>query len=397
MKLAKRMNVITESPTTALVAKVAELKSQGKDVIGMNVGEPDFPTPENIGEAAKRAIDAGYTKYTPTTGIKPLREAIARSFHKNNGLSYDPDTEITVATGAKQALSVALLALLDKGDEVIIPTPCWVSYGAMVQLAEGEPVYVPVRDDNYELDVERIAAAITDKTRAIILCTPNNPTGAVYTEEQLRAVAKLAVEHDFFIIADEIYDQLMYDDAERFSIAGISDEVWQRTLTVNGVSKADAMTGWRIGWAGGPARLIGAMKALLSQTTSSTCSIAQHAAVEALNGPQDTVAVMREAFAERRDYLLSRLDRIPGIEFPKPRGAFYVLPDVSHYFGRSFNGKVIEDGVGFCDFLLEEALLAVAPGEAFEAPGKIRLSYASSMEAIEQAMDRLEEALDQLK
>lgn len=397
MKLAQRMNVITESPTTALVAKVAELRHQGKDVIGMNVGEPDFPTPENIREAAKDALDKGYTKYTPTTGIKPLREAIAEAFRVNNRLNYDPKTEITIGTGAKQVLSVALLALLDKGDEVIIPTPCWVSYGAMTKLAEGVPVYVPVRDDTYELDVDRIADAITEKTKVIILSTPNNPTGAVYHEDQLRAVAALAEKHDFYIISDEIYDRLMYDDAERFSIATISDSIWQRTITVNGVSKAYAMTGWRIGWAGGPAPVIRAMKALLSQTTSSTCSIAQHASVEALVGSQDTVAHMREAFAERRDYLLERLSRMPGISCPRPRGAFYVLPDISHYFGRSFNGKVIENGVDFCDFLLDEALLAVAPGEAFEAPGKIRLSYASSMATIAQAMDRLEEALDQLK
>lgn len=397
MKLAQRMNVITESPTTALVAKVAELRHQGKDVIGMNVGEPDFPTPENIREAAKDALDKGYTKYTPTTGIKPLREAIAEAFRVNNRLNYDPKTEITIGTGAKQVLSVALLALLDKGDEVIIPTPCWVSYGAMTKLAEGVPVYVPVRDDTYELDVDRIADAITEKTKVIILSTPNNPTGAVYHEDQLRAVAALAEKHDFYIISDEIYDRLMYDDAERFSIATISDSIWQRTITVNGVSKAYAMTGWRIGWAGGPAPVIRAMKALLSQTTSSACSIAQHASVEALVGSQDTVAQMREAFAERRDYLLERLSRMPGISCPRPRGAFYVLPDISHYFGRSFNGKVIENGVDFCDFLLDEALLAVAPGEAFEAPGKIRLSYASSTATIAQAMDRLEEALDQLK
>lgn len=331
--LAERMKKFSGSPTSALIAKVAELKRQGKDIISLNVGEPDFGTPDYIKVAGMKAIADNFTKYTPGNGILELRQAIVKKLKEDNGLDYTVN-EVTTAVGAKQAIASAMMVIAGPGDEVLLPIPCWISYTEMIRLAGATPVFVPVRQDNYELDLDAIRAAITPRTKAIVICTPNNPTGAVYSEESLRELADLAVKHDFFIVADEIYEKMVYDGAKHFSVASISREVWERTITVNGFSKAYAMTGWRIGYA-----------------------------------------------AARADV----------------KGAFYVYPDVQPYLGKRFGDKVIENAVDLCQYLLDEALISTVPGEAYNVPGKIRISYSNSMENLEKALDRLEHALVQLK
>lgn len=394
--LAERMGKFSGSPTSALIAKVAELKRQGKDIISLNVGEPDFGTPDYIKVAGIKAIADNFTKYTPGNGILELRQEIAKKLKEDNGVEYGLN-EITTAVGAKQAIASAMMVIAGPGDEVLLPVPCWVSYTEMIRLAGAEPVFVPVRADNYELDLDAIEKAITPRTKAIIICTPNNPTGAVYSEESLRRLARLAVEHDFFIVADEIYEKLVYDGAKHFSVASISPEVKERTVTVNGFSKAYAMTGWRIGYAAARPDVIKGIMAVQSQTTSATSSIAQKAAVTALRGPQHDLEEMVQAFKQRKDYIVARLNAIPGITCPDVKGAFYVYPDVQPYLGKAFGDRRIENAVDLCQYLLDEALISTVPGEAYNVPGKIRISYSNSMENLEKAMDRLEQALAALK
>ena len=393
--LAERMNHFSGSPSSALFARVAELKRQGKDIISLNVGEPDFGTPEHIKAAGMEAIAENFTKYTPDNGILELRQAVAKKLREDNGIEYAPD-EITISVGAKQAVSGAVMVIAGPGDEVLLPIPCWVSYAGMIRLAGATPVFVPVRADNYELDLDAIEKAVTAKTKAIVTCTPNNPTGAVYSEESLRRLAELAVRHDFFIIADEIYEKLVYDGAKHFSVASVSKEVRDRTITVNGMSKAYAMTGWRVGYAAARADIIKGVVAVQSQTTSCAGAISQKASVAALQGPQDDLRRMVAEFRRRRDYVVNRLNAIPGIACPDVKGAFYVFPDVQPCLGGSFGGRRIETAVDLCEYLLDEALVAAVPGEAFHVPGKIRISYSNSMENLEKALDRLEKALTAL-
>lgn len=394
--LAERMKKFSGSPTSALIAKVAELKRQGKDIISLNVGEPDFGTPDYIKVAGMKAIADNFTKYTPGNGILELRQAIVKKLKEDNGLDYTVN-EVTTAVGAKQAIASAMMVIAGPGDEVLLPIPCWVSYTEMIRLAGATPVFVPVRQDNYELDLDAIRAAITPRTKAIVICTPNNPTGAVYSEESLRELADLAVKHDFFIVADEIYEKMVYDGAKHFSVASISREVWERTITVNGFSKAYAMTGWRIGYAAARADVIKGIMAVQSQTTSATSAISQKAALAALQGSQHDMQVMVEEFKRRKDYVVQRLNAMEGIVCPDVKGAFYVYPDVQPYLGKRFGDKVIENAVDLCQYLLDEALISTVPGEAYNAPGKIRISYSNSMENLEKALDRLEHALVQLK
>lgn len=394
--LAERMNHFSGSPTSALIAKVAELKRQGKDIISLNVGEPDFGTPDYIKVAGMKAIADNFTKYTPGNGILELRQAIVKKLKEDNGLDYAVN-EVTTAVGAKQAIASTMMVIAGPGDEVLLPIPCWVSYTEMIRLAGATPVFVPVRKDDYGLDLDAIRAAITPRTKAIIICTPNNPTGAVYSEESLRELAKLAVEHDFFIVADEIYEKLVYDGAKHFSVASISKEVWERTVTVNGFSKAYAMTGWRIGYAAARADVIKGIMAVQSQTTSATSAISQKAALAALQGPQHDMHVMVAEFKRRKDYVVARLNAIPGITCPDVKGAFYVYPDVQPYLGKRFGEKVMESAVDLCQYLLDEALISTVPGESYNVPGKIRISYSNSMENLEKALDRMEQALAQLK
>lgn len=394
--LAERMNHFSGSPTSALIATVAELKRQGKNIISLNVGEPDFGTPDYIKVAGIKAIAENFTKYTPGNGILELRQEIVKKLKEDNGVEYALN-EVTTAVGAKQAIASSLMVIAGPGDEVLLPIPCWVSYTEMIRLAGAEPVFVPVRSDNYELDLDAIEKAITPRTKAIVICTPNNPTGAVYSEADLRRLADLAVKHDFFIVADEIYEKLVYDGAKHFSVASISKEVRDRVITVNGFSKAYAMTGWRIGYAAARADVIKGIMAVQSQTTSATSAISQKAAVTALQGPQYDLYDMVAEFKRRKDYVVSRLNAMPGITCPDVKGAFYVYPDVGPYLHKRFGDRSIETAVDLCQYLLDEALISTVPGEAYNVPGKIRISYSNSMENLKEALDRMEKALSALE
>lgn len=395
--LSERMNNFSGSVTSALIARVAELKREGKDIISLNVGEPDCSTPDYIKVAGMKAIADGFTKYTPGNGILDLRKEIIKKLRKDNGIEYAL-TEVTTAVGAKQAIASTLMVISGPGDEVLIPIPCWVSYTEMTKLAGATPVFVRTNPNNYELDIEAIRDAVTPRTKAIIICTPNNPTGAVYSEESLRELATIAIEHDFFIIADEIYEKLIYDGAKHFSVASISKEVKEHTITVNGFSKAYAMTGWRIGYAAARADVIKAIMAVQSQTTSATSAISQKAAVAALQGPQHDLEAMVEEFGRRKNYVVERLNKIPGIVCPDAKGAFYTYPDIQAYLGKSYLGdRKIETAIDLCEYLLDKAQICVVPGEAYNVPGKIRISYSNSMTNLEIALNRLEIALAALR
>jgi len=394
-QLADRLNCFGASATGLVHNKVNELVREGQRILSLNVGEPDFDTPVTAKEAAVAAIEEGYTKYTSTGGCAELRQAIAEKLARENGLSYDV-SEICVCTGAKQAIFGAVMAIVSEGDEVLIPVPSWVSYSAMVKIAGGVPVFIPSMAD-CSLDIEKIKAAVTPRTRAVIIGTPNNPSGAVYSEESLRALAELAVRYDFFIIADEIYEKLIYDGYHHFSIASVSRGVRERTVTVNGFSKAYAMTGWRVGYAAARKDIIKAMIKLQGQMTSCSNSVAQKAAIGALTGSQEEMKAMVDVFRERRDLACKRLEKIPNISFVRPHGAFYILVDVSYYLGKSGNSKVIDNAVSLCEYLLETAQVALVPGDDFGVKGYVRIAYANSAEVISEALDEMEKALLLLK
>ncbi|TXE24606.1 pyridoxal phosphate-dependent aminotransferase [Serratia marcescens] len=393
MDLSNRMKKIKGSSSSALAARVAELQKQGEDIISLNMGEPDFGTPDYIKIAAIKAIAEDFTCYTPSEGTLELRQAIVSKLEKDNNIKYMVD-EVCTSVGVKQAIFSSLMTLCDEGDEILLPTPCWVSYTEMIHLTGAVPVFIPVKyNDNFSLDIQAIENAITHKTKAIIIGTPNNPTGAVYSEHSLRQLADLACEHDFYIISNEIYEKMIYDEATHYSIASISPEVRRRTITVNGMSKAYSMTGWRIGYAAASKEIIGAFKALQSQMTSSTCSISQKAAAVALTGDQYHLKCMIKEYDKRRLYTMSRLRAIPGITCSMPKGAFYVLPDVSAYFGRSFSNVTINNDIELARYLLETARVAVSPGENFKLPGTLRISYSRSLDSLKEAFDKIEWAL----
>ena len=389
--LADRVSSIKESATSAMLAKVTRLKAEGRDIISLNVGEPDFSTPTYIREAASRMVDHDMITYTPGPGLMPLRQAIAEKLSRENGISCT-SANIILAAGAKQALWSALMAVTGPGDEVIIPTPCYVSYPEMVRMTGASPVTVPL-DPTYDLDVEAISGAVTEATKAIIICTPCNPTGTVFSEKSLRALSDLALEKDLFVIADEIYEKIIYDGRRHVSVASFSDEAMAHTITVNGFSKAYAMTGWRIGYACARADIVSAIQSIQSQITTCVNHISQVAALAALTGPQKDTEAMRQAFEKRRDFVQKRLNEIPGLSCPPLTGAFYALFDMTGTIGKSVGGQIISSDIDFCDSILETAGVCMMPGSPYLAPGTVRISYATSLELLEEAFRRLEEAL----
>lgn len=386
---------LSESETLAMSQKSNELKAQGVDVINLSVGEPDFETPKHIKEAAKKAIDANFSFYTPVPGYMSLREAICRKLKTENGLDYKP-SQIICSNGAKQAVCNTVLAVVNPEDEVIIPAPCWVSYIEMVKLAHGTPVVVEATiDQNFKITAEQLEGAITPKTKAIILCSPSNPTGSVYSKQELKALADVLAKYpNIIIIADEIYEHINYIGRHE-SIAQF-EAVRDRTVIINGVSKAYAMTGWRLGWMAAPKWIIDACNKLQGQYTSGCSSIAQKAAEAAYQGDNSCVEEMRVAFERRRDLIVKLASEIEGFKVNKPDGAFYLFPDCSYYFGKSYNGRVINTSADLAMFLLEEGHVACVGGLAFNSPNCIRFSYATSDDTIKEAMRRVKETLAKL-
>jgi aspartate aminotransferase len=388
---------MTPSVTLAQSAKIADLRKQGIEIIGFNVGEPDFNTPENIIAKAEEAYRIGFTKYTPASGMFELREEICKKFKNDYGLKYTPK-DVLVSAGAKQSLTNALMAIVNPGDEVLVPTPCWVSYVEMIKLADGIPVLVAMDEENgFKLDVDKIAAKVTEKTKAIMINSPNNPTGAVYIREDLEKLGKLAIEKNFYIISDEVYEKLVYDGEPNCCTASISPEIKEKTITINGVSKSYAMTGWRIGFAVGPSDVIKAMTDYQGHTTTSPNSPAQYASVEALANSDESIEKMRQEFDRRRLYIVERLNSMEGIKCNLPAGAFYVMPNIKSFYGKTYNDYIINNSRDMSDYLLEEARIAVVTGDAFEAPDNLRISYSNSMENLKNGMARMEEALKKLK
>jgi aspartate aminotransferase len=386
--LSDRAMRIGPSPTLAMDAKAKAMKAEGVDIVNFGVGEPDFDTPENIKEAAVRAIREGFTKYTAVGGIDPLKDAIVDKLKADNGLDYGRD-EVIVSCGAKHSLYNIAQALYGPGDEVIIPSPYWVSYPAQVLLNDAVPVFVKTyEEDSFMLRPEALAAHMTDNTRALILNSPSNPTGLTYDRKTLEEIAEVALRYNIYVISDEIYEKLVYDGAEHVSIASVGREIKEKTVVVNGLSKSHAMTGWRIGYAAGPSDIVKAMTKIQSQSTSNPTSIAQWAAVEALTGPQDSVGRMRAEFDRRRRYLVGELNSIAGVSCLAPTGAFYVFPNTSKFYGGKFNSST-----ELAMYLLEEANVALVPGEAFGDDGYIRISYATSLDDIKKAMERIRKAL----
>jgi len=390
--LSQTLARVKPSATIAVTNKARELQATGRDVIGLGAGEPDFDTPEFIREAAKAAIDAGHTRYTAVDGIPELKAAICQKFARENGLTYTP-AQITVGTGGKQVLYNALMATLNPGDEVIIPAPYWVSYPDMVLLAGGTPVAVPAGlETNFKLTPAALEAAITPKTKWFLFNSPSNPTGAGYTRDELKALTDVLMRHPHvWVMSDDMYEHLVFDDFEFCTPAQVEPRLYDRTLTCNGVSKAYAMTGWRIGYAGGPAHLIKAMGTIQSQSTSNPSSVSQHAALAALTGPQDFLPQFRAAFQRRRDLVVSMLNQAPGLTCPRPEGAFYVYPDIAGCIGKtSAGGTVIADDETFATALLEEEGVAVVFGAAFGLSPNFRISYATSDAVLTEACTRIQ-------
>jgi aspartate aminotransferase len=392
IQLSDAISRVKPSATIAVTTKANEMKRQGLDVIGLGAGEPDFDTPENIKEAAIRAIREGKTKYTPSDGIPELKEAICAKFTRENGLTYKP-SQVNVSPGGKAVLFNAFMATLNAGDEVVIPAPYWVSYPEMVLLAGGTPVTVSCGpNSNYKLLPEQLDAAITPKTKWLILNSPSNPTGAAYTAAELKALADVLLRHpQVWVLTDDMYEHLVYDGFEYATIAQVEPSLYDRTLTMNGVSKAYAMTGWRIGYAAGPEKLIGAMRKVMDQSTSNPCSVSQWASVEALNGPQDFLPGFRAAYQGRRNLMVEGLNKAVGLICPKPEGAFYVYPSCAELIGKkSASGVVITDDKTFASELLEHEKVALVFGEAFGLPGTFRISYATSDSILKEALVRIQ-------
>ncbi|MBN67019.1 MAG: aspartate aminotransferase [Rickettsiales bacterium] len=396
--IANRLSAVQPSPTMAITAKSAELKAAGHDVIGLAAGEPDFDTPDHIKQAAKDAMDRGQTKYTPASGTKELKEAICAKLKRDNELSYEPG-EIIVGNGAKHVLFNALLATVNPGDEVLIPAPYWVSYPDMVQIAEGTPKIITCgAEHGFKLQPDALEAAITEKTKWLILNSPSNPTGAGYTRAEMEALCDVLKKHPYvWVMADDIYEYLVYDGFEFVTAAQVAPELKERTLTVNGVSKAYSMTGWRIGYGAGPKSLIKAMSDMQSHSTSNPSSISQAATLEALNGDHSFLKEWIPAFKRRRDLIVGRLNAIEGIECQTPQGAFYVFPDARALLGKTTPaGKTLNSDMDLAEYLLEDALVGVVPGSAFGLDGFFRISYATSDDNLTKAADRLQEAITKL-
>jgi aspartate aminotransferase len=397
MKLAERVKRIKPSPTFAAAAKAAAMRARGIEVISFAQGEPDFDTPANIKEAAYKAIREGITKYTPAAGFDDLKDAIIQKFKRDNGLTYNR-SQILASAGAKLCIYNLAQVLFEAGDEVIVPAPYWVSYTDIVLLMDAQPVVIPTTEgQDFKISPRQLTSTITPRTKAIILNSPNNPTGATYTAEELRALAEILVQKKILIIADDIYEKFVYDGIVFTSIASLGKEVQDQTVVINGVSKTYSMTGWRIGFAAGPTELIAEMSKVQTQNVSNPVSFCQKAAIEALVGPQDSVREMIVEFDRRRHYIVDRLNAMPGITCSLPKGAFYVFPNIIGLYGRKWGEKKISNSADVTDFLLEEARVAGVAGSGFGDDKYIRFSYATSMKNIERGMDRIQEALKKLK
>ena len=391
LTLSKKAQAVKPSSTLAITAKANELKAKGLDVVGFGAGEPDFNTPDNICDAAIHAIHAGFTKYTPAAGTVELKQAICKKFETFNKLHYEPN-QIVVSNGGKHSLTNIFSAILNPGDEVIIPAPFWLSYPEIVRLADGVPVIVRCgKEQGYKMTAEQLAAACTENTKAVVLNTPNNPTGMIYTREELEALAKVIVEKDIYCVADEMYENLIYEGYEAVSIASLNEEIYKRTITCSGVAKSYAMTGWRIGYTGSSAEIAKLMGSVQSHQTSNPNSIAQKATVEALLGPQDTVQEMNKEFDKRRIYMYERVSKMDLVDALKPLGAFYVFIDVSKLLEKSYKGEKIGDVSKLAKILIEDYMTAVIPCADFGFDDHIRLSYAISMEQIKKGLDRIEQ------
>ena len=397
MNISKKFQSVAPSSTLAITAKVNEMKANGINVVGFGAGEPDFNTPEHIREAAIKAINEGFTRYTPASGTKDLKAAVVQKFQRENNLSYGIEN-IVISNGAKHSLMNALGVILNPGDEVIIPTPCWVSYPEMVKLNDGVPVLLKAsEEDGFVVSAEKIASKITDKTRAVIINTPSNPTGMIYSEEELRKIADLCVEKNIYVISDEIYEHLIYDGGKHVSIATFNDKIKDLTIIINGVSKTFAMTGWRIGYTASNVALAKAMSSVQSHATSNPNSIAQKAAEAALTGSMGPVLAMRSEFEKRRTYMVNRINTLPGVSCLMPQGAFYVMMNIKDLFGKTVNGKTITGSNSFAEILLDEALVSVIPCSDFDSDEHVRWSYATSMENIVEGLNRLEEFLKKVQ
>ncbi len=393
MYISKKYSGICASPTLAIDSKFKQMKADGLNVVGFGAGEPDFDTPQNIKDAAIDAINKGLTKYTPASGILDLKKSICEKLKKDNGLEYKP-SQIVISNGAKHSLVNIFGTILNPGDEVIIPSPYWVSYPEMVKLADGVPVTLATTEEsNFKFSAAELEKAITPKTRALVLNSPSNPTGMVYSEEELRAIADVAVKHNIYVVSDEIYEKLIYDGKSHVSIASFNDEIKNLTIIVNGMSKAYAMTGWRIGYTASAEELAKVMGNVQSHATSNPNTIAQYAALAALDSDEAQIKEMVDIFEERRNYMVERMNSIDGVSCLMPNGAFYVMMNIKEVMGKELYGKVINGSDDFAELFLEKAMVAVVPGSGFEAEGYVRWSYATSMENIKEGLDRLEKFL----
>lgn len=398
MIFSKNSENISPSVTLSITARVAQMKKEGVDVIGFGVGEPDFNTPENIQDAAINAMKKGFTKYTSASGIIELKEALVNKFKRDNNLNYSV-SQIIVSTGGKQCLSNLFQAVLNEGDEVILASPYWVTYPELIKLYNGNPIIVETDEkDAFKLTLKQLEKAYTDKTKAVLLNSPNNPTGTVYNRQELEQIADFAKKHNILIISDEMYEKLIYGDSKHISIASISEDAFSRTVVINGMSKTYAMTGWRIGYAAsGNDYIIKLMSNIQSHTTSNPNSIAQYASVEALNGDQSSVELMKEQFKIRRDYMVEKINSIENISCLKPEGAFYVMLNISKLMGKKIDGTLINNSLDFTEKLLDKNKVAVVPGDAFGVSKYVRLSYATSLENIKEGLQRIEDFVSQIK
>lgn len=390
MSLSKRAELISPSPTLAIAARAKAMKAEGIDVIGFSAGEPDFDTPSYIKKAAKKALDEGFTKYTPVSGIEGLKKAICQKLKEENNLEYDT-SEIIVSCGAKHCLYNTFQVLCQEGDEVVLPVPYWVSYAEQIKLAGAKPILIETsEEDGFKISPSQLEQAITSKTKLFLINSPNNPTGVVYSKKELEALKEIVVRKGVYVISDEIYEKIIYDNREHISIASLGPEIRKLTILINGVSKTYSMTGWRIGYAAGEKRIIGAMSSLQSHSTSNPTSIAQKAAVAAIGEQTEAVEKMVFEFRKRRDYVVERLKEIPGISCLRPEGAFYVFINISKMLKKRYNGEIIGDSVHLAELLLKQARVALVPGAAFGADNYVRLSYAASMNDIREGLARIE-------
>lgn len=396
LELSRKAQNVKPSSTLAITARAKELKGMGIDVVGFGAGEPDYNTPDNINDAAIEAIKAGFTKYTPASGTNELKKAVCSKFKEFNNITYN-ENQIVISNGGKHSLTNIFQAILNPGDEVIIQTPYWLSYPEIVKLAGGTPVFVDTtKENNFKITPDQLAAACNDNTKAFILNSPSNPTGVVYNRAELEAIAKVIVEKDIYVVSDEMYEYLTYDGAEHVSIASLNEEIYKRTITCSGVSKSYSMTGWRIGYTGSSLEIAKYMSSIQSHQTSNPNSIAQVAATEAINGPQDALTKMREEFNIRRKYIIDRVNNIPYLDATSPQGAFYIFVDCSKALEKSYKGQQIKTTSKLAEILINDYNVAVVPCLDFGSPNYIRLSYATSIKDIEKGMDRIQKLMEAL-